>query len=85
MMHLWAVPCCVGGLGDLQQKVNVQPQTLYLVSFLIDMAANVHEQRGDLGTSWDQDSNKPWFHVMPRTGWLNDPNGPIYYKGRYHM
>ncbi len=22
---------------------------------------------------------------MPRTGWLNDPNGPIYYKGKYHM
>ena len=52
---------------------------------LTDMAANVHQQRGVLGTSWDQDSDKPWFHVMPRTGWLNDPNGPIFYKERYHM
>lgn len=24
------------------------------------------------------------YHFMPQTGWLNDPNGLIYYKGRYH-
>lgn len=22
---------------------------------------------------------------MPRYGWMNDPNGPIYYAGRYHL
>lgn len=25
------------------------------------------------------------YHFMPRTGWLNDPNGLIYYKGKYHF
>ena len=24
------------------------------------------------------------YHFMPQTGWLNDPNGLIYYKGNYH-
>lgn len=24
------------------------------------------------------------FHFMPQTGWLNDPNGLIYYEGKYH-
>lgn len=24
------------------------------------------------------------YHFMPQTGWLNDPNGLIYYKDRYH-
>ena len=41
--------------------------------------------RSSLGESWALDPDKPWYHVMPRTGWLNDPNGPIFYKGRYHM
>lgn len=25
------------------------------------------------------------YHFMPQTGWLNDPNGLIYYKGKYHF
>lgn len=30
----------------------------------------------------------PWrlaFHVMPETGWLNDPNGLVHFKGTYHI
>ena len=30
----------------------------------------------------------PWrlsFHVMPETGWLNDPNGAIQFDGTYHL
>lgn len=30
------------------------------------------------------DADKPQLHLAPRAHWLNDPNGPIYYKGRYH-
>jgi len=26
----------------------------------------------------------PVFHVTGETGWINDPNGLIYYKGQYH-
>ncbi len=27
----------------------------------------------------------PKFHVIPPFGWINDPNGLIYYRGQYHF
>ncbi|MDK2865621.1 MAG: beta-fructofuranosidase [Thermotogota bacterium] len=30
-------------------------------------------------------SFKPHYHFFPITGWINDPNGLIYWKGMYHM
>lgn len=29
--------------------------------------------------------NRLTHHLMPPTGWLNDPNGLCYFKGRYHV
>ena len=31
------------------------------------------------------DSTRPKFHLTPRTGWMNDPNGFSFYRGMYHM
>ncbi|MBW9154171.1 glycoside hydrolase family 32 protein [Clostridium estertheticum] len=31
------------------------------------------------------DLYKPQYHFMPDKNWMNDPNGPIYYKGKYHL
>lgn len=28
---------------------------------------------------------RPQFHYTPQQNWMNDPNGPIYYKGKYHL
>ncbi len=28
---------------------------------------------------------RPDFHLTPRTGWMNDPNGFSWDQGRYHM
>ena len=28
---------------------------------------------------------RPAFHLSPRIGWMNDPNGFSYYQGQYHM
>jgi beta-fructofuranosidase len=31
------------------------------------------------------DPMRPQFHLLPAKNWMNDPNGPIYFQGRYHM
>ncbi len=31
------------------------------------------------------DPLRPQFHLLPAKNWMNDPNGPIFWKGSYHM
>jgi beta-fructofuranosidase len=31
------------------------------------------------------DPRRPQFHLLPARNWMNDPNGPIFWKGKYHM
>ena len=38
-----------------------------------------------LCTKLAADSLRPQYHLMPASNWMNDPNGPIYFRGRYHM
>lgn len=31
------------------------------------------------------DRTRPIYHITAPSRWLNDPNGPLYYNGWYHM
>jgi len=31
------------------------------------------------------DPLRPQFHLLPARNWMNDPDGPIYWNGNYHM
>ena len=31
------------------------------------------------------DPMRPQFHLLPAKNWMNDPNGPVYFNGSYHM
>ncbi len=39
----------------------------------------------DLQRKLAADPLRPQFHLLPAKNWMNDPNGPIYWQGRYHM
>lgn len=32
-----------------------------------------------------RDPRRPQIHLLPAANWMNDPNGPIYWNGNYHM
>jgi beta-fructofuranosidase len=36
-------------------------------------------------TRVEKDPNRPIFHLQPPALWNNDPNGPIFYHGTYHL
>jgi fructan beta-fructosidase len=40
------------------------------------------------GTNSDalyDETYRPQYHFTPAKNWMNDPNGPVYYKGEYHL
>jgi beta-fructofuranosidase len=47
---------------------------------------------GAVGSAWPPDAKRlavdplrPQFHLLPKYGWMNDPNAPVYWRGKYHM
>jgi beta-fructofuranosidase len=42
-------------------------------------------QAESLASRLATDPERPQFHLLPAKNWMNDPNGPIYCNGRYHM
>ena len=39
----------------------------------------------ELKEQFENDPYRPTYHFLPPCGWLNDPNGAIFWKGRYHL
>ncbi len=52
------------------------------------MQKNIEKAQNEIDAKKDIIKNgkmRQHYHFMPQTGWLNDPNGLIYYKGKYHF
>jgi fructan beta-fructosidase len=42
-------------------------------------------ERNDRAAGLYDENYRPQFHFTPARNWMNDPNGPIYYAGEYHL
>ena len=40
---------------------------------------------GPAASTLAQDPLRPQFHLLPAGNWMNDPNGPIVWKGETHL
>lgn len=36
-------------------------------------------------STFDGDKHRPQYHLMPDAHWMNEPHGPFYYRGKYHI
>lgn len=48
-------------------------------------ASSSEENSAAKRISLAEDPLRPQFHLLPPANWMNDPNGPIYWSGKYHM
>jgi beta-fructofuranosidase len=56
----------------------------------VSLAPRLHSQATDaaqkaLRRKLASDPLRPQYHLLPASNWMNDPNGPIFFRGRYHM
>lgn len=51
---------------------------------MTDKLHSAHEYENNKGKEVPL-TQKPLFHLIPKIGWMNDPNGFSYYNGKYHM
>ena len=52
-----------------------------MISEVLQKARKYEEQFGGNIRRGD----RPLFHLTPRVGWMNDPNGFSFYRGQYHL
>lgn len=55
---------------------------ILVTSLLFSLAC---QQKKDSITTYYKEQHRPQFHFTPEKGWMNDPNGLVYYDGEYHL
>jgi len=72
---------------DLARRMFLKSATMACLaaSKCLSAIASNSSALSALGVRLSRDPRRPQFHLLPTHNWMNDPNGPIYFDGMYHM
>ena len=61
--------------------------TVILILAMLVLSCSTKEQKGinNQQQKTYAEQYRPQFHFSPEKGWMNDPNGMVYYDGEYHL
>lgn len=71
-------------MSDCSLSASLKPWAFVLMPALVLFTSSLAEGQAAGVSSYDE-RYRPQFHFTAETGWLNDPNGLVYYEGEYHL
>ena len=70
-------------LPDTEERTFSFEATLPIGSKSLDLIKQSNDPPG--ADTMYREKDRPQFHFTSRRGWLNDPNGLVWYQGKYHL
>ncbi|KAL1821243.1 hypothetical protein DCAR_0417633 [Daucus carota subsp. sativus] len=70
-------------LQSLLAILLVLTTTLYING--VEAFHEIHYNLQSVGAENVKQVHRTGYHFQPKQNWINDPNGPMYYKGVYHL
>ena len=69
----------------LSRRAFLQLSSAAALSTLHANSDHTDPDRAALCRKLASDPLRPQYHLLPAHNWMNDPNAPIFFRGRYHM
>lgn len=57
----------------------------YIPLVALFAACTATKKNSSTSPAFANEQHRPQLHFTPQKGWMNDPNGMVYYKGTYHL
>jgi fructan beta-fructosidase len=72
-------------METIRSQKNMFGYLKYIPVAMLFMSCTATKKMATRESSFANEQHRPQIHFTPRTGWMNDPNGMVYYNGTYHL